>query len=664
MKSARYTQFVQNLSQDVLLFVFWLAVLSVFRAAFVWLFADTLLPDTTSKEIALTFWYGLRISLKTAGGIVLPAFVLGTLLQAAWPNWNGAKFRFYWACFAGVVLSFLFIARIPYYQEFHTAFSPFMFNTFHDDVGAIVSTAIDQYHALGRSACGLVLAALLAGAVKGWLKYLPLYVAHPLLNVRRRWLAVTVLSVGIAVFAVFVRWGGAFSYHASIYWENSARLNQHLLNEAILDDIQAIYRAKSLYKKLRRSAVTVSEQDVRAAAARLLGKSEYTADDLLPLLTRRAAGHSTPKPDHIFVIIGETYMMWPLLDDYKMYPLAQGVRRLLNRPDAALAAHFLPASNGTMFGLTSVVLGIPELNLHASSRPTAQQPYETALPVQLKKQGYKTRFLYSGFPSWYEVGTFITHQEFEESFYAANFSGESNVWGVPDRDFLQEAARLIGPEPSFNVLLTSSNHPPYRVDMSREPDLPTVDAFARMLPAQTADKELVASRMWHFAYADKYLAEFVETMLGKYPNSLFVIVGDHADRWTLTATPSDYERIAVPLVLVGPAVQQKHFAADAAGSHMDVAATVLERVLTKNTPYYALGKDMLASSKTSVPFGLSAYYWITAREMGRVNEDKTEQLPGADKPLTPEQRADLLQRMKDIRTVAAWRILNGVKLKS
>ena len=662
MKSSRYTLFIQNLAQDALLFVFLLLVLSGFRAAFLALFADTLTPATPLKDIFLTMWYGLRISLKTVGGCVLPAFVCGTLLQTAWPKWNGEKFRFYWTCFVLVVLSVLFESRIPYYQEFHSAFSPFMFNTFHDDVGAIISTSITQYHAVWRVLGGLLIAAVLAWLWRKYFSKLSAVLARPLLGVRRPWIAVTVLGLAIAVFAVFVRFGGAFSFNKSVYWKNAARLNQHVLNEAVLDDVQAVYRAKSLYKDLRKSAIKVNAQDVRAAAARLTGQGEYTAADLLPLLSRTAAGTTAAAPKHIFVMVCETYMMWPLLEKYKDYPMAQGIRRLLARKDAVLQPHFLPASNGTMFGLTSVILGIPELNLHASSRPTAQTPYETALPVQLKKHGYKTRFLYGGFPSWNEVGTFISHQGFDESFYAADFSGQANVWGMSDRDFLQAVPAFIGDEPSFNVILTSSNHPPYRVDMSREPDLPTVDDFVRMLPEQTADKELVASRMWHFAYADKYLAEFIETVLAKEPNSLFVVLGDHADRWTLTSTPSDYERLAVPLIVIGPQVKNKSFAANAAGSHMDVAATVLELVLPKGTPYYALGENMFVPSKTYTPVGVSAYAWITSSMLGRIGEDKTELLPGAVGPLPQEELARVLARVKDVRTIAAWRILNGVEL--
>ena len=660
MQQSRYSLFIQNFVQDALLFLFILVVLSVFRAAFLITFADSLAPNTPWSDIWLTMWYGLRISLKTTGACILPAFVFGTVLTSAWPKWNGIKFRFGWACFVLLVLSVLFQMRIPYYHEFHSAFSPFIFNTFHDDVGAIISTSIEQYHAIGRMFAALVIAGLWCVLLHLWFKLTP-RLARPLLSVRRPWIVVTIICLLLPPFALFVREGGAFSYYRSIYWKNSARLNQHLLNEAVLDDIQALYRAKSIYKKLRHSATKVNAQDARAAAARLSGQPTYTADDLLPLLTQTAQGIRGEKPQHIFVIVAETYMLWPLLDNYKQYPLAQGMRRLIARPDAVFVKNFLPASNGTMFGLTSVLLGIPELNLQAANRPTAQEPYETALSVQLRKLGYKTRFFYGGFASWENVGQFIKNQQIDESFYATDFGAKGGVWGVPDREFLAGIPQHLGPEPSFNLILTSSNHPPYKVDTTREPDLPTIADFEKMLPAQTSERDLVAARMWHFAYADKYLAEFVESLQQKYPNSLFVITGDHADRWTMTPSPTDYERVAVPLVLVGPQVKGKRLPTNNAAGHLDVAATVLELVLPKGSTYYAFGENIFAP-RFNTPIGLSAYHWITSRELGRVSEDRTELLPGETTPLTNAQREEVLAHVKDLQTITAWRVLKGPQL--
>ena len=661
MKETRYSLFVQNLAQDALFFVFLLGVLSVYRVAFLVVFHDALAADTTGRDIALTLWYGLRISLKTAGACVLPSFVFATLLQAAWPKWKGTSFRFGWACFVLLVLSILFQARIPYYHEFHNAFSPFMFNTFHDDVGAIVSTSIQEYHAVWHTIAGLICTGVWCWLCRRWFAWLTGPLARPLLRVKRPWIAVTLICIFLVPFAVFVRKGGSFTFNGSIYWKNAARMDQHVLNEAIVDDIQAVYRASRIYKQLRKSTMSVNLDEVRAAAARLTEQPEYTAGTLLPLLERRSTGIVGPKPDHVFVVVAETYMMWPLLEKYKNYPLATGMRRLLQRPDAVLVNHFLPASSGTMFGVTSVLLGIPELNLQVANRPTAQVPFEISLAQQLRAQGYKTRFFYGGYPSWENIGAFMDNQQVQESFYASDFEGNATVWGVPDRDFLAGVVKKIGPEPSFNFILTSSNHPPYRVDQSRESQLPTVAEFKTYVPAETVDKDLTASRMWHFAYADKYLAEFVETMLAKYPNSLFVITGDHAERWTLENSPSDYERVAVPLVLAGSAIRKSMMTDEVVGSHMDIAATVLELVLPKNTSYYALGENIFKRRAGVPAFGVAAYHWITPSVIGSGNTDKTELLPGADKP-DEKGLETVRQRVQDVRKVAAWRVLKGLNL--
>ncbi len=659
MKESRYTSFIRNLTQDALFFVFLLGVLTVYRIAFLILFRDALAAETTGQDIALTLWYGLRISLKTAGACVLPSFVLATLLQAVCVKWKGTAFRFGWACFVLLVLSILFQSRIPYYHEFHNAFGPFMFNTFHDDVGAIVTTAIQEYNAVWHTLGAIVCAVLWIWLCRKWFNWLTDRLSRPLLRVKRPWIAVTIICILLVPFAVFVRKGGSFTFNGSIYWKNAARMNQHILNEAIVDDIQAVYRASRIYKQLRKSTAAVKVDDVREAAARLMGRTAYAEDTLLPLLERRAKGIQGPKPDHIFVIIGETYMMWPLLEKYKDYPLAAGMRRLLKRPDAVLVKQFLPASTGTMFGVTSVTLGIPELNLFASSRPTARTPYETSLTWQLKKQGYKARFFYGGYPSWNEVGSFVQNQEMEGKF-VTDFEGTQGVWGVPDREFLQGVSGFISEAPSVNVILTSSNHPPYRVDMTREPDLPTVEDLNKLLPPEVSARELTAARMWHFMYADHYLANFIEEILAKYPNSLFIITGDHADRWTIESSPSNYERTAVPLIVIGKLAQTLRLPKQIAGSHMDIAATVLEMILPKGTPYYALGHNIFAPTN-EIPLGVAAYYWITPQEIGSVTGD-TQPLPGSTATLTKEELKKVRQRVKDIQTVAAWRVLKGIEL--
>ena len=652
----RYDVFVENLSRDVFFFIFILLLLSFYRAAFLFNFRGLLLPDTPPADLWLTMWYGLRISLKTAGALFLPSFVLGTLAEQIWLAWPAEKVRNIWAFICIFGLSLLFQARIPYYHEFNNAFSPFVFNTLHDDVGAIISTSVMQYGAVWRILAAAAMAAVFGWCFRGWIK-LADQPAHALKMLPWKKTAAVCLCVLLAASAVYVRHGGSWGYEGSIYWKNAARMNQHLLNEAILDDIQALYKASRIYKQFAASSSDIDVSAVREAAARLQGRTSYQEDSLLPFLTRQASGAVIDKPRHIFLIVAETYMLWPLWEEYSSLPIAQGMREIINRPDSIFVRHFLPASNGTMFGLTSVLLGLPEVNLLTANRPSARQPYETALSVQLKKQGYKTRFFYGGFPSWENVGVFMDSQQMDESFYYADFGGEGGVWGVEDKIFLQGIAEKITPEPSFNLILTSSNHTPLVVDMSKEPEIMNEKEAAAFIPSSASDKDLLRQRLQHFQYADKYLSEFVLEMYKQYPDSLFIITGDHADRWTLNPNPSLYERLAVPLVILGRGINKDLLPSDAAGSHMDIAATLLELILPKGETYYALGHSLLNGNCC----GLHAYYWLGRGVLGELSSEKHEILPGAE-DISLEEDKQIRSILHDEQTVTAWRVLHGLSL--
>lgn len=653
----RSESFLKNLLEDAFFFLFFLLLLSVLRGAFLIIFKDMLMPSTSAGDILGTLWYGLRLSLKTVGGITLIPFLLGTVAQTIWLRWPAEKVRWYWGVLCCVCFVFLFQTRIPYYREFQQAFSPFLFNTFHDDVYAIVKTALDQYQALSRVGMGIVMAIVAAGS---WWMTLRLArrCACPFTQLKHKTVLAIVLAILIVPFAVFVRRGGAWDFQHSIYWKNAARTNQHLLNEAILDDVQALYRARKLHKNFSKVTRNLSATEVRKAGERLLGKT-YEEDSLLPLLTRRAQGAKIAKPRHIFVIVAETYMQWPLLEKYDFLPVTKGLKKLIARPDSIYVPYFLSASNGTMFGLTSVLLGLPELNLYTASRPVSQQPYETALSVQLKKIGYKTHFFYGGFASWENVGNFVQAQQLDENYYYADFGGKGGVWGVPDKEFFEGIEHKITDEPSFNLILTSTNHPPYTIDMKTEPAITPADKMLALLPSDTPDKKAMVEKLQHFEYADYYLTQFVENILKRYPDSLFIITGDHADRYTLSANPSLYERLAVPLVIVGGGITKEIAAEKMSGAHMDIVPTVMELIAPKGTVYYALGQDVLKGKRP----GLHAYYFITEHVLGNLNSEEEEYLPGETEPLSAQEEKELRQRLKDEQTVAAWRILHGTALE-
>ena len=114
-------------------------------------------------------------------------------------------------------------------------------NGLYDDKWAILITAIQEYQLLLKLPAAILGGIILAHPLKMWLKkktYSGRYLMHSK--------AATILViVFLAIFCVFVRYGGAFNYEKSINWESANRLKSHLLNEAVLDDGQALYRVRS-----------------------------------------------------------------------------------------------------------------------------------------------------------------------------------------------------------------------------------------------------------------------------------------------------------------------------------------------------------------------------------------------------------------------------------
>lgn len=239
-----YARFFENLQQDLKAFIYWCLVFTVFRIAFIAIYSGQLNGDYSDIPMALLL--GLRLSLKTAGMIALIGFVFATLPKLILKNWPADKLRFGWHAVALVFFAVCFMTRIPYYKIFNAAFNMMLINGAHDDIYAILVTAVKEYQLLWRFPLALVLGAVLAYGLKLWLKKLKT-VEFTAVQHKRLVIALT-LPVLVCLW-IFVRFGGAFTYSNSVNWLSAARLKSNLLNEAILDDGQALYRVRDIKEK-------------------------------------------------------------------------------------------------------------------------------------------------------------------------------------------------------------------------------------------------------------------------------------------------------------------------------------------------------------------------------------------------------------------------------
>ena len=645
--------FLNNICKDISLFIFFLLVFLLYKIIFLFNFRAEL-ADVSFWEIVKTLLFSVKFSLKTVGLLVFISFIFSSAVQQFYFKYPADKVRYIIGGIFLFIISLLCQIRIPYYTEFHVSFSPFVFNTFNDDVHAIFKTIIIQYGLFWRLGSVFVLTFALMFFLKYWLKLS----AH-LFNFINKFnpKAITLfLFILIIISVLFIRFDGNWSL--SVYSDNtkkdSLNINHHLLKEALSDEIEAFYNAYSAYLRTKNifRDITLSETK---ESLQVLSKG-YKEDSLLPFLSRISKGPMIKKPKHIFLIVGENYALWPLLEKYNNLPIAENMRNILKKYDNIFIKKFISSSSGTMSSLSSIVMGLPSMGFGENTLP--DKLYETSLFPQLNKLGYKTQFFYGGDSSWASVDSFVNNQGVEESYYASSFQGNSGVWGIDDKNLFKGILNKIDGENSFNLILTTSNHSPYPIDMSKETDITSKSEMEKFIDKKVTDKDLLITKMQNFEYMDKCICDFIETVLNKYPDSLFIVTGDHALRWNMESNSSVYEYAGVPLILIGKGLNAKDINPDAAGSHMDIAATLIELISPKGTAYFALGKDILHEQT----IGVGEDFWISSK-MIDYGWHHTEELLAPDTHIEPQEIEEYNRKAAAYKNIAAWRVLHGLELK-
>ncbi len=651
--------FYDAVQRDIKLFAFILLTLCVYRAYFMFYMAGYLSPSAGTDDVLLALLTGLRLSLKTAGAVTLPAFVLCSLPLLALPRLAPVlrRLRFCWGGLAAFAFAVLFQARFPFYRQFQTSFNMQVAAGLNDDAAVLAEMMLREYGLLWRLCIALLLTAV------------SLYVLRSLLLVRRTY-ALPALHSGVqrAVFSlgllflfaaafVFVRFGGSFTYAGGVNWENAGVTSDAFLNECILDDGQALYRVRSMHKRLKSGDIVgVDKEHVRALAVEAAGHAELSADTLTPYLTRTAQGARIPKPRHIFIVLGETYAQWPMLETYAALHAADGIKGLIREPNAYYSRRFMPNGDFTSIAITGLVTGLSEVNQHVNYvARSLREAYPTAMAPQFKRLGYAVDFWYGGVPSWEGMDRFSIAQGFDHFYGYPDFHAEKvNAWGTSDEQLFSALFQHLADEPpTVHLIMTVSNHPPYNIDVAAEGfDLARARAETAQLP-NVDDPDQLALELGHYWYMDKIVTQFVHETMKKYPDSLFVITGDHAVRMNPSRTPTMYEYQSVPFVLYGQGVTPAVLAPDVVGGHTNIVPTLIELIAPAGFSYVSIAPSL---TENNMGAAFNRDYFLTRSVMGRVNTKETELLPGAVEE-DPAAAYDLLQRRMAILRTLSWQLI-------
>lgn len=612
--------FNYNLAQDFKIIFFTWVYLNVLRIISI-ISMRSYAGDINFSDIMLALGYGARMSLKTAGVLMLFSFVFATL-----PNFFRGKMdnklRLYVATVYFFITNFLFIAGFFYYKEFHTNFNEMVFNALNDDIVALFYTFVQQYHLIEGTIGVVILTAIIIYILRKFLNKTWLKKSLPYSS---KWYFRVGIIIFTLVFALFTRFGASFSYAKSIHWENCAKTRDAFLNEMILDDMQAIYRGYSIKKRIDNGVIYGINKDkiklyvekiANTSDAVKLGKEDLTQID--SNLVYQAQGNIIAPKRHIFILIGESFAQWPLLDKYADLGLGENMRAIMQKDNATYTHNFMPNAAFTPMAVNAVICGLSDVDIYPNHQlESYRQIYATALAPQFKKLGYKTQFWYSGFSGWERIENFALAQGFDEFHCASDYWYPSgNVWGSDDRFIFEKLQENVdnNQEPTVYVVLSVSNHAPYSVDLIKE-NFPKEKVRAK-LPSDLQNNEDLLNRLGHYWYTDKIFGEFINHIEEKHPKkNLFIITGDHADRVNIEKQPSLFDRYTVPFIIYGDSVKKDILSDEISGGHINISATILELIAPKGFEYYSLSKSLTRGSD----IGFNDCVWLTPTAIGKID---------------------------------------------
>ncbi len=639
---------------DLILWLVLVLLFLGFRVTLFSIFHGELSQPPTALALTRCLNTGLSSDATAATWALLPSLTL-TLFGFFYPLgiWQ-RRLRQLTMVIVLTACAFIFVADVGYFVEYDNQFDHWIFGLIYDDRAAIFSTIWKSYHVV------LIIILIMASVIIGtWLLNKLCRKAESaegpnFLGSRIARLIAILLIVAWAFVGARV-WLG----HNLAGLKKAESTGDVFLNKIVLNPFfalrYAIWQEHVMQKSagLRRILPT---GDIRGAAAAIF-PSALNAANLDDCLKRMAPGSLGQKPTHIFIIVMESYDAWAMQPEYAGLHLTDRLKQL--GQTGIQAQGFISSGTSTIETLGVIITGLPFARAFVNFQPVVRRGLPTASAPIFKQLGYKPRFFYGGYLSWQRIGEFCREQGFEEVYGGDQMAPQARQkeWGVDDEHLFQYIAEHTGPEPTFNLIMTTSYHPPYSVNLERNGFDPNV-VKSDPLGARLSDEQIrVLGHLW---YSDKCVGDFVSEVEAKLDRPIVAVTGDHYSRKQyVSARPTHtlYESLAVPLVIHGPkALEQVPQTAGLAGSHLDIVPTFINLAAPAGFEYHSFGRDLFDQSQPQAGFGGNAV--IGPNYILKINEPThVEDLHG--QPVTNVDGEALALRYQQLHGLGWWRAMKG-----
>ena len=238
----------------------------------------------------------------------------------------------------------------------------------------------------------------------------------------------------------------------------------------------------------------------------------------------------------------------------------------------------------TARGMEAIAAAFPPTPAPAVLKlPRAQRDFFT-LGSLLKRQGYRTEFIYGGVANFDNMRSFYLGNGFDRVIEQKDFVDPVLLgsWGVSDEDWVKKAHETFvahGDRPFFGLMMSTSNHEPFEFPEGR------IEPYEQPLH----------TRYNAMKYADHAIGEFFKLARGAdyFNNTVFVVVADHEARvYGPELLPLKHFR--VPALIIAPGIEPKVI--DRIASQIDLGPTLLG-LLGIDSEHPMIGRNVLSSDE-------------------------------------------------------------------
>lgn len=628
-------QFFLSLQQNIKLMI-WAPILStIFRIIFMRIYNPYTTWQGRWKSVLGALRYGFWWGMDFDAYVFLVPLVLVTIPALWFDTYHQYEdmVRLIGLTIYSCVVYAAFAGKMIFYKHFHDTYNYMV----HYGKHAEKYNLIDVFFNQDRGA--LVLVGFIPVAIISW------FVGHALLSlppipypvIDSTWMTVVwnILLVIVSVIGFYwFRYGGTLSHDDKPEWDTIPTVVKEdiFFARATVPDLCAL---ETVYKNPLRSEYTATKEDIDNAINRVV-PNEYkdnwhTLDNPLYAFKRIAKGPKITKPKHIFFIVGESIPQWSLDETHKSLNICPGLWNFKEQLHTVQIPNFLPAGNVSRPSIVSLMSGIYDAGLEINERESFWKgAFPTSFAHQMKQLGYQTIYWYGGNASYGNFNHFGKAQGFDRVESASIFCGPNapKTWvGVYDHVFLENIAQQIKEidEPTFHFIYTTSNHGPYKMEddlLDYDPQKVMPDVGEDLRSNKTRNKELATYR-----YSDKAIFTFVESMQQLYPDSLFIVTGDHSNLFGSLNNTSLIHRdytLRDTFCTVGlfqhPELEDNMIVTKK-GTHMSIMPTIIEAIAPKGFEYYSITPSLFEEQPETL---VTPYQWMTDTMMGDVRMDYGE----------------------------------------